>query len=320
MTIYPDKELRLIINEMIETHKISVNLCYLCLAHLIEKINHSNHNYKDLIPNRDAFAKVLVENGVDKDTIIQNVKTIYLKKDYPPNLTQVKKVTAIILANDYSFVEEMISEKYIIRKSIEQTEIDSNRLKRSDIIKNDNKKIQEIVDYILETFSSFTIDSINVDRIRKIKTNIYSYDLVLETIKVNTKVLTKIVNEKMTNVNDKFAYFIKVIENLIPQHYMHYKQKNDISDEIWRQNAYSVYLGEETLKDKVTFLCNTEYYVGKDDFVTTKLKNALIELHNSEVYRNVCKEEHEKWEIFNRSMPEYKTKLKENKSRFDDLW
>ena len=320
MTIYFNQALRLKIKKMIEDKQISCNLCYLCIAHLNEKINYANRDYSVLIPKRNALAKILIENGIDKNTIIQNVKIIHQKNE-SPTLKQVNAVCDIALSDDYTFIDEMIPNEFIIYKTEKEIEIDSYRQTREAIIKEENKKIQEIVEYISQTFTYFTVEKINIEKIKKIKTKIYSYDFILYSIKANTSKLKEIIRNEKIEDKGKFNYFIASVDNMLKENYKNFKQKEELENTNWRYNAYSVYLGEENLIECISKICSYESYVGKEEYVTYKLKKALVELHGNEFYQNICRVEREKNKIFNRPKAIYKSKNKKTLNpKFDDLW
>lgn len=109
------------IKGLITNKEITPNLCLLCLANLNDKINYANRDYSYLEPQRNEIAKVLLNNGMDKEVMTEKIMTIH-KECYPTLKGQIKPVYDMIISETYSIVDEQIPEHYIKYKNEQEYE------------------------------------------------------------------------------------------------------------------------------------------------------------------------------------------------------
>lgn len=323
---YMDKNLNDEIKALIKKNMITPNLCFLCLARLNEMIEYSNRSYDYLIPYRDAIAKVLIKNGVDKKIIGEKINTIH-KTCYPTlngsvHKGQIKSVYEMILTGEYTFVEETIPENWFKYKSAEEYKADMDRTPRKAKLEADERMLLEIVNYIEATFTDIPFDKINQEKINALKTQEYTYELIFDALKAYTDEINRSLWDKKGQEVGLFEYVLAIVKKKLPAHYNHIKQKEEQERDGWRFNSYCVYLGEITLEERVKFFCEQEQYNGKEAEVRARIERALKELHENESYRNICKREWDEMQWQNRPKAEYKRKTKDTKKQklYEDLW
>lgn len=317
MVVYYDKELRLKIKDMIDKRRISVNLCYLCLAYLNERINYSKKSYDYLIPKRNKLAKLLKDHGIESSVILEKIKSIH--EDSYPTLKQINTICAMIQNDVVIFSKETIPDEYIKYKTEMQYEADIARVTRQKQNEIENGIVGDIIDYIKENFKRIPVEKINEKKIKAIKGD-YSYELILDTIKIYQSEIMNALDDDTLDEKGVFEYFLGIIKNKLPERYKYVKHREEQEGALWRMNAHSIYVGENSIEEKVQELCSYEVYAGEELFVSERLEKALVELEESESYRAICEREQEEINRRNKVAAEYKSTRKKLNTRLEDLW
>lgn len=223
-----NKNLRLKIEESIEKITLSENLCYLCLACLNEKITYSKNHFPKLENQRDKIAKVALNNGVSKEILQEKLRTIS-KNDYP-TFKQIERVYNVIENGFYNWEHDFIPDRWIHLKSDEEIQEDAQRKPVAKTVDVAKQEYEELCDYIEKEIMFCELVPSMKKKIQEMKTEQYSYSVILETFKRYDTDIKNALSKNETNFkteSHKFNFVIGIVRNYLPDTYRmqeHYKK------------------------------------------------------------------------------------------------
>ena len=276
------------IKSAIATNRVSNNLCFICLA----RLNHVITTRKQATPKqerqRSIIAKTILENGVDKFVLAQQIKTLS-DAVYPTDKT-ITIISDIIERGDYSFDESIIPDQWLKYKSAEQIEEEAKRkpiVKKADQTEQD---FEELCHYVeLEIIrSSLTPDM--KKRLQRLKKANYDYSVILQSFKwnksnINKSIERKAKTEPFKDIYSKFIYICAIIERKLPETLQKIETDKAKELEFWDEIAQGIINGEESLEEAISFQCDqypdTTYY-GRNDYVREQLTLAIERVKTKE--------------------------------------
>lgn len=274
-----NRNLRLKIEESIETRTVSENLCFLCLACLNDKITYSKQKLIELENQRRIIAAIAINNGVDKKVLQDNILKIS-KNDYPTFKT-ITAVSKLIKNNDLSFVSGFIPDRMIHYKSDNELLEDAKR-----IIPEKQASIPEAEEYIqlcdwIKKYLDITITDtiektlISFGESRKCK-------VVFQCCLWNQKSIIDSVRRKIPFESEyaKFKYFLGIVKNHISQTEENMEKQKKQDEQFWIDNAQVIINGDETLESMIFLQCKDtdSVYYGKHEYVREELEKAIEKL------------------------------------------
>lgn len=272
-----NRNLRLKIEESIETRTVSENLCFLCLACLNDKITYSKQTLIELESQRRIIATIAINNGVDKKVLQDNILKIS-KNDYPTFKT-ITTVSELIKNNDLSFVSGFIPDRMIHYKSDDEILEDTKR-----IVPEKQASIPETEEYIqLCDWIKKYLDITITDTIEKALILFGKSKVVFQCCLWNQKSIIDSVRRKIPYESEyaKFKYFLGIVKNHISQTEENMEKQKKQDEQFWLDNAQVIISGDETLESMIFLQCEkypeTAYY-GKHEYVRKELEKAIEKL------------------------------------------
>lgn len=272
-----NRNLRLKIEESIETRTVSENLCFLCLACLNDKITYSKQTLIELESQRRIIATIAINNGVDKKVLQDNILKIS-KNDYPTFKT-ITTVSELIKNNDLSFVAGFIPDRMIHYKSDDEILEDTKR-----IVPEKQASIPETEEYIqLCDWIKKYLDITITDTIKKALISFGKSKVVFQCCLWNQKSIIDSVRRKIPYESEyaKFKYFLGIVKNHISQTEENMEKQKKQDEQFWLDNAQVIISGDETLESMIFLQCEkypeTVYY-GKHEYVREELEKAIEKL------------------------------------------
>ena len=272
-----NRNLRLKIEESIETRTVSENLCFLCLACLNDKITYSKQTLIELESQRRIIATIAINNGVDKKVLQDNILKIS-KNDYPTFKT-ITTVSELIKNNDLSFVAGFIPDRMIHYKSDDEILEDTKR-----IVPEKQASIPETEEYIqLCDWIKKYLDITITDTIKKALISFGKSKVVFQCCLWNQKSIIDSVRRKIPYESEyaKFKYFLGIVKNHISQTEENMEKQKKQDEQFWLDNAQVIISGDETLESMIFLQCEkypeTAYY-GKHEYVREELEKAIEKL------------------------------------------
>lgn len=233
--------LRTKIDESIETRQLSENLFFLCLACLHEKITYSKLKQVELEKERQIIAQGALMCDVKKEDIACKIKTIS-PKDYP-TLKKIKAISEICKSNDYTYIRDFIPDRMIHYKSDEEIQVDSLRkpeVKKSDVIEDE---LNALITYVEKDIMHESLTVNMVKQIKSLKTDIYTYAVILKAFQWFKKDIVKGTWQQHFNSSyHKFKYILKIVENKLPDTIRRVKMLERIEKEVAEADAPQEYV------------------------------------------------------------------------------
>ena len=213
---FMDRDLRLKINQLISDQELTKTLLILCIAHLNDKITHTEIQTTHYENQLNTFKSVLIENtNVDEKYI--NEKSISISSQCYPTLKQINKVIEIIENGKYDFTNEKISkdlilfrggEEIAIRKASEITEKRKARL---------NRENDELLKHIDKTFFNENLKAIQETELKydlfKLYSKYFTYKDMFYKLLQDEHML-KFEISKFYNINKKWKFIIQHLKNV----------------------------------------------------------------------------------------------------------
>lgn len=233
--------LRKKIDESIETRQLSENLFFLCLACLNEKITYSKLTQVELEKERQIIAQSALMHDVKKEDIAYKIKTIS-PKDYP-TLKKIKAISKICESNDYVYISDFIPDRMIHYKTDEEIQADSLRkpeIKKRAIIENE---LSALVTYVEKEIMHESLTVNMVKQIKSLKTDIYTYAVILKTFQWFKEDIVKGTwQQHFNSAYHKFKYILKIVENKLPDAVRKVKMLERIEKEVSDADAPQEYV------------------------------------------------------------------------------
>lgn len=210
------------IQDSISNQKISINLLLLCLAAVNNKIifskqNISGYGYE---LQRDAFAKILLNNGMSKEILSDKIQTIS-KHDYP-SFKQIKRIYDII-SNGNFVITNNIPDRWIHYKTEQELQLDKERKLDIEKKKNaDNEKLIELCQFVERNILYYTDGIIHLSKnqrsiLERLRSPVFSYDVILQCFKEYSRDIKKALAEKeFRDEQHRFQYICGIIRNHLP--------------------------------------------------------------------------------------------------------
>lgn len=246
-----NRNLRLKINESLETRILSKALLMVCLACLHEKITFSESTLSVLERKRNVIASTAVANGITKEKIKLIIPRIS-PQDYP-TLKVVERVANICDSGNYSYDGQFIPEKMIHMKSEEELNADMLRIppkKKRDVVQ---EELSELIRYIESEIMYMRLTDNMIRLLKELRCNEYPYSIMLQAFQWYRRDIMIGIRREFTSTHDKFKYMLGIVKNKLP----------DTKQQIIRNQK-----SEEALDYifSVTCIANTEpEYIRKTD-------------------------------------------------------
>lgn len=232
-----NRNLRLKIEESIETKQLSENLFYLCLACLNEKITFSKLSLKFLENQRNTIATAAIFNGVSKFVLQDKILKIS-GNDYPTFKT-ITNISEMIQNNNYTFVSGFIPDKMIHYKTDDKLQAD---LARKPVVKKldvDTEEFKELCEYVAKEILSYPngISLMNNQKniLGRMKTSQYTYGVILKCFKQYQREIEQaLFGKSYKSEFNKLQYITGIVKHYLP----------DVVKEIERQKRAEIKLSE----------------------------------------------------------------------------
>lgn len=223
--------LRTKIDESIETRQLSENLFLLCLACLNEKIMYSKSKQVELEKERRIIAQNALMHGIKKEDVACKIKTIS-PQDYP-SFKKIKVISNICESNDYVYASGFIPDRMIHYKTDEEIQADSFRkpeVKKRDVIEDE---LNALITYVEKDIMHESLSVNMVKQIKSLKTDIYTYAVILKTFQWFKEDIVKGTwQQHFNSAYHKFKYILKIVENKLPDAVKKVKNLERIEKEI----------------------------------------------------------------------------------------
>lgn len=213
-----NRNLRIKINESIETKQMSENLFFLCLSCLCEKITYSEQTTTRLEKQRNIVAKAALKHGVTKEEIEKNIRAIS-RQDYP-TFKNITEVARIIENGDYTFVSGLIPTKgYIHFKTEEEIKADLARKPVKKKAAADSEGFYELCEYVEKQIMCDSLTNDIKKLLQKLRTKIYDYPFILQTFKCYHADIEKGIqrNKPFESAYNKCQYVCGIVKKKLPE-------------------------------------------------------------------------------------------------------
>lgn len=209
-----NRNLRLKINESLESRILSKALLLLCLACLHEKITFSESTLSVLERKRNVLANTAIANSIAKEEIKQRLPQI-APQDHP-TLKVIEKVVDICNSGDYSYNENFIPEKMIHMKSEEERNADKLRIppkKKRDIVQ---EELSELIRYIESEIMHMRLNNNMIGILKEMRSNEYPYSVILQAFKWYHQDIIRGIRREFYSEYGKFKYVLGIVKNKLP--------------------------------------------------------------------------------------------------------
>lgn len=194
-----NKNLRTKINEMIQQNILTDNLCMLCIARLLDKLQKGG-NPKPYKYQLKLITRLLInKSNLDKSSLVEKVKTIS-SRDFP-TYEVVNKIVCAIEDETYKYSDELISDKWILYISKKE---------------NSNEQLNKAIPLCNKINDTFFNGILNYTT--QMKKDVIALgcddETIKKTIDFNKSIIQNgIASNKITNVTLKWKYIMTAVEN-----------------------------------------------------------------------------------------------------------
>lgn len=216
-----NRNLRLKIEESIETKQISENLIYFCVAALQDKITNSTQQQKELIEQRSILAKAALNYGISKSIFIDKILSI--SDICYPTFKQISRVVNVLDGN-FQFVSGFIPDKMIRYKSEEEIQREKEKpvLRKIDFADDEKEDFEKLIKYIEDdvlyyTYNKCVLSKSQINKLQELKKNLKtSYKIIFETFQFCRIDIEKgLSRNSFKNETHKFNYILKIVSENI---------------------------------------------------------------------------------------------------------
>lgn len=220
------KNLRMKVEESIETNTLSKNLLLICLAHLHDRIKYSKSVLTEAKSQRYIIAKTALDNGVLKDELMEKIERVS-EVDYP-TYKKIKRIATICESNDYSFVNDFIPDKMIHYKSEEEQQTD---LLKKPTVKKDlciEEDLQELIAFIQSYVVDYKLTNPMINALKSMQSEKYTYAVLLWTFsKCKEEIIKAKRSKSFKSSYHEFKYLLAIIQNELPNALKRYNQHKE---------------------------------------------------------------------------------------------
>lgn len=209
-----NRNLRLKINESLESRILSKALLMLCMACLHEKITFSESTLSVLERKRNIIANTAIANSITKEEIKQRLPKI-APQDYP-TLKVIEKVVDICNSGDYTYNENFIPEKMLHMKLEEELNADKLRIppkKKRDIVQ---EELLELIRYIEKEIIYMRLTDNMIHLLKELHCNEYPYSVIMQTFQWYRKEIMDGIRKDFSSTYGKFKYMLGIVKNKLP--------------------------------------------------------------------------------------------------------